>query len=529
MSAPFLKLCVDDFSIEYEVVSLSTERMELKEINKYLEDLSQQISKIDTEIEKLTNHADKIDYIIAVASGILNGIIDSFYVGEIDWNKEKGEVHKKINQFIEEQAKRAGYNGNGDLKDAIAYLEKKYKLPTDNIWKKSGEGNSLSSTIAHHLDDLAHHPTPFGLIACLLSVMFKVGIFVNKNGKWKFAKAETDSKEMIIMWSSLVLSALCLWLVNIAEKKYEEEQLKEIPKPIRILLQTLASAPAAIVILRATNNWIGHLISDMGGSKQTADGGMGIPGLFLSFLKELSSIPPFNQTSLPKVINDWYTKDKFDMRAEATVLKIAKKQAVPVILNEVIVRGFYFIRRIIGEAQKHGKNFQNYDWEKTIPASNRTVVRMLTIAHGTFVAFDLIDAAARTAISGEYVDPATFLAKMALRVNFVGVGRFTIAIYSDVKMGVQRKRKIYEKLDLQGKKLNFYNAKIYYKQADMWVEASNAEQEIAALLNVEKIVLAEYIRNWNEMDRDVHDIGNLVDDIEKEFPEFKKDILSILE
>lgn len=41
MSAPFLKQCVDDFSIEYEVISLSTERMELKEINKYLEDLSQ--------------------------------------------------------------------------------------------------------------------------------------------------------------------------------------------------------------------------------------------------------------------------------------------------------------------------------------------------------------------------------------------------------------------------------------------------------------------------------------------------------
>ena len=60
---------------------------------------------------------------------------------------------------------------------------------------------------------------------------------------------------------------------------------------------------------------------------------------------------------------------------------------------------------------------------------------MLTIATGTFTAIDLADAAIRSAIKSGG-EPMTFLKNFVLLVNFVGVGRFAIAIGQDTLMGV---------------------------------------------------------------------------------------------
>src|SRR5690606_40344799 len=42
---------------------------------------NQKIDDLNLEIERLTNHSDYIDNTVAVSSGILAGIIDSFWVG----------------------------------------------------------------------------------------------------------------------------------------------------------------------------------------------------------------------------------------------------------------------------------------------------------------------------------------------------------------------------------------------------------------------------------------------------------------
>lgn len=462
----------DDLQIEFDLINFNqANSVELQDIDQRLASLQEHVCVLDEEINQLTNHADGFDYAIAAASGILTGLIDSFFVGEINWATEKGEIHKKFNQFIEQKAKREGYNGDGGLKGAIAFLEKKYPIASDNIWS----GQHFSSTKSHHLDDVAHHPTLLGLTANFITTLFRVGIFNDKNGEWHLTLTDSDFKELFKLWSPLILTAFLHWLVTITEQKYTEKQQQELPKPIRTLVRTLSYTPAVLQIFKIADIWFGHLVSDMGGSKNTAGGGMGIPGIFLSFLKELSSIPPFSMTKLPQMVNTWYVKDKFDMRTEATVLNIAGKQAIPVLLNEIFVRGFYFIRRLINEAEKHGTNWDNYEWQKTLPFNNRTIVRMLSISHGTFVAFDMADAAIRTAISGQYVDVATFLSKMALRVNFVGIGRFTIAIATDLYMGFKRNIKIHERMYLHSQMLHLYEAKIFYIQENMWIEAKKSE------------------------------------------------------
>ena len=164
-----LRQQVDDFTVEYELpINYGNYSEEITEIDGFLHDLSQKVSSLDLEIDKLTNHADALDYTVAVASGILTGLIDSFFVGEIDWNAAKTDAHKTVNQFIEKKAQAEGYNGSGRLKGAISFLEEKYKIPGDNIWK----GGGFSSAATHHLDDLAHHPTLLGLAANVVTTFF---------------------------------------------------------------------------------------------------------------------------------------------------------------------------------------------------------------------------------------------------------------------------------------------------------------------------------------------------------------------
>ena len=88
-----LKTVNDDFQVEYEVLSPidistitdSTRReiaLALRDIDKQINLCEEEIAKFSAEIDKLTNHADGIDYAVAVTSGILTGLIDSFFVGE---------------------------------------------------------------------------------------------------------------------------------------------------------------------------------------------------------------------------------------------------------------------------------------------------------------------------------------------------------------------------------------------------------------------------------------------------------------
>lgn len=403
-------ICDDDFEVEYEIfpsvdVSQPLDEVKqkiyegLKDIDSQIEINQEKIDDLNAEIEKLTNHADTFDYLVAVASGILTGLIDSFVVGEFDFKSAKAKSNKQINSFIMKYAKMKGYKGGeGDegerLKSAISFLEKKYPVPQDNIWSGGKIGVTSKS---HHLDDLAHHPTLLGLVSAIVVQFFRFGTFINQNGEWHLEFVNTEPKELIKIWLPAIISGLLNWFVYMVEAKNEDKMDEEIPKPIRTIVKMLANAPVAVELyMLANDKWISHLVSDMGGSKNTAGGGMGIPGIFLSLLKEISSLPIVKDTGLPKIVNDLYTKQHFDMRSELAVLNELGRQAIPVLIGEVLVRGFYFVRHLAEEVREH-KNLKEVDWNKVIPFGNRTIARMLTISSGTFMAVDMADAAIRSA------------------------------------------------------------------------------------------------------------------------------------
>ena len=126
----------DIIHVEYEVISpidisRNAEREVIKQSILDLDDRMAKnqalIDELNVDIDKLTNHADGFDYAIAVGTGILCGLIDSFFVGEFNFERGKAKSHKQVNQFIQKFAKLNGYKGDR-LNGAIDFLEKKFPV-----------------------------------------------------------------------------------------------------------------------------------------------------------------------------------------------------------------------------------------------------------------------------------------------------------------------------------------------------------------------------------------------------------------
>lgn len=447
----------DDLKIEFEIINI--EHSQDEEIKKYLKAKIQNIDNIidindlklqeyNKQLRSFINQADAIDYTIAISSGILAGIIDSFFVGDFSLSEGK----KWGNEQLEKIVKKLGKND--DLYEAKKSLEK-FHIPSDSreVW---GEKNITPHT--HRIDDLAHHTSLVGLISSIATQFTENSYFQNKNGE--FLKIPTNNYIGN----------------NISEK-----------------------------IFKGTIEWFYHLVSDMTKSKENIGYGMGVPGPILSLAKEFSMLPGINKTKLAQIIDYLYLKG-FDLRAELGVLQQLGKQAIPVILNEVLVRVFYFFSRLIKE-YKEKENFKDIEWENVLPYKNRTLTRMLTISSGTFLAFDLLDAGIRSAGNwGAFV----------LRVNFVNVGRFTVSCYNEYKMEREKEKIEKDILDLYNQQLSLNNIKLSYNIAGMWVSTKEAVENIEELSNnIQKSI--SYINNSNkELKEDLDKMGDSINIIKKE-------------
>lgn len=432
-------------SIELEIVNGDNET------NSRLDEIDELINDLDSSIDSLTNHSDKLDYSVAIASGIITGIADILFVGQLDIQKGREWSSEKVNEFVIAIAKKFGYNGN-DLKGAIKHLEN-FGAPSDSVY------NNFGGALQHHLRDFAHHASPVGLTFSLLTQFTKCAYGTDVTGKFIVVPIENSK--------------------FIGKTVYEK-------------------AIFGLVY------WILHMASDMAGSNGSAGRGTGVPGPILSIVKLLSATPIFNgdeENNVSLIVSKLYNgtllaerdengkilKDKdgkpikyqMDLRGELGVMHQIGKQALPVFINEIFVRGFYFVCRLIDELKKKS-SLKEVDWNKTYPINNRTIQRMMTISTAAFWAVDSLDAVVEGAIhsKGSW---AEFGRQLLLRVNFVGAGRFTVAIGTDFVMGVRKDKKEKERMLLKAESLYLMDAKLYYGERLMWTAAADAQKSIDTL------------------------------------------------
>ena len=395
-------------NIEIEVVT------DPKEIYTEANELESIIFDLNAKIEMLSSKADKWDCLVALGSGIVCGIIDMFCVGEFSLAHGRDISSKNVDDLVKKISKMMGCESD-DLKSCVKFLEGKFPIPADGNTPDFGGG------LQHHLRDFAHHPTIVGLVFSLLT-------------QFTYKSYGTD-----VLGNFIIV---------------------DVPQRSRIFIGENNSSK----IINGTLVWFFHLISDIAGSSSTVglSGGTGIPGPILSIAKEISVLPFFknlkmNDMSISELLSKLFNgtllaehddkgkiiKDsvvKLDFRGEMGIAVELGKQAIPVIANECIVRTFYMIRQLAQQIKQINvrsiDDFKKIDIKKILPVDSPTLTRMLTIATGVFTALD--------------VSEAVITNKCWVSINYVGVGRFALALEGEMVWALKRRnirkiRDMYEK------------------------------------------------------------------------------------
>ena len=439
----------DDLLVEYEIAFQKKPKLLASEASLFgtsadtSEIFTGVTEKLDDDIKWDSNvdEADKLDYMVAVSSGVISGLIDVFFVGELSLDRASEWGVEKVEKIVMKVARTEGYAGD-DLNDAIKTLEKKYPLAADGCINNFGGGKQ------HHLRDFSHHFSIGGLFFSIFT-----------------------------QFTGLVVGS------NTAGTLY----IEPVPESHRVFIGKNFQEKIAF----GTIGWFFHMVSDMAGCSGSLTGGTGVPGPLVSFMKELSALPFFRDASdgdmgfrlwVSKLFNGTLLADydengkiikdsvkKFDLRMEIGILGEIGRQTIPVLINQCVVRGFYFCRRLVREI----KDLDIYDIdglgriapEDILPWGTPAMRRMVTVSSGVFTGVDVADAAVRALLTKE---PVTFF----LRINYVGIATFVVACVVDVRAVLIDKKleegesaeEAYERqlADLGCLKLDFQRARILH-------------------------------------------------------------------
>lgn len=391
-----------------------------------------QLDHFDIVFEKDIQKADRIDCTVAACSGMVTAALDILFIKDFSlenahlWGKEKTE------EFVKAIARKKTEFKGDDLADAIVALEKAFPIPADELMNKFGGARW------HHLRDFSHHPTVIGLCFSIATQLTGYGFGTDTSGK-------------------LIVSKV-------------SDELRGKSFPERIMMGTV--------------NWLFHMVSDMAGSSgsvKMGKEGTGLPGPIVSVLKELSALPfakklsieyrggeislsqwvskLFNGTLLAKhdengkIIKG--TELRFDLRTEMGIGAHIAKSAIPVILNECIVRAFYMFRRLFVEIKTleitSVRELNRIDPAAFLPMNSRALSRMITISSGTFMVIVTSKDAAAAMIKAKG-DKKKFATYFLLNINYFGIARFAFACKNDASYIAEDIKESYKNYVLEKKR-----------------------------------------------------------------------------
>ena len=438
-----------------------------------IDEINTELSENENILKKLTPECDKTDYILAAASGATCGLMDIFLVGKSPESTIGDITDKWFANRTMDFAKMCGWDGNSNdsVSSAIQYLEKKFKIPYD----QTGVGDAASLVFDlnprnHHFKSLGHNPSLFGLFFSILDQFTNTSHFISEGDL--ISLQEADDK-FALQGGNISAKLFCGFV-----------------------------------------NWLGHLISDMSGSSGSKGRGMGIPSPLWAWTNDIIAIKRklhITNLEFDKAINKFALeiyKQGYDIRFETA-------KAIPVFVNELLVRMVYSIRRLVRfylDKQNRDRSFELV-WELCEPFSNTSVKRMLTVAHSTFCLLDVGDALCQGFIHG---NGSFRIDQFVMRLNIVGLGRFTISLYGEGNSGIKLYQAKKENLSIRQEKIiiadyidglkilsNAYDDKNLLlfteelKESDMYIKAYEKSVLLAEKRNVPE---SQILRNKADID-----------------------------
>ena len=434
---------------------------------------------VRVEFEDDVSKADRLDCLAAASIGVLSGILNVFWQKKFDIEGARDWGAEKVEALVVKAAKSQGFKPKTDAEDdtlraAIRFLEEKFPLAAD---KATAE---MEGGLQHHLRDFEHHPSPLGLFFSVLTQFTRRAYGTDTAGSFMVVDLPADAA---------------------IGKNFNEK------------------------IAFGTVRWLFHLVSDMAGSSNTPGAGTGIPGPILSFLKELSALPFFGNYNIDykgseiafsqyisKLFNGTAIRDedgkpiRFDLRAEVGVIDQALSQVKSVIANECIVRGYYFVSRLLTEIkQKEIASIADIgmvDPTRVLPHNNRALKRMMSISSSVFVAVNVGNAAIRAAAKSGGSKSA-FAKGVLVRLNYFGIARMALALKDDAPYIAEDLKELIEERfgdyvrftqDFSLLELSPRTARVLNS-----IEAFALENDISATKNAkQQKIKTEWAKRWRE-------------------------------
>lgn len=445
---------------------------------------------INIEFDDNVDKADKKDYLLAAACGVLTGSLSVLWSKKFDLSEAHKVGTDKADDMVVSVAKAMGYKKE-DVEGAIAFLEKKFPMAGDALTNEFGGGKQ------HHLRDFSHHPTPIGLI-CSIAMQFT-------GEGWG-----TDTQGNLIH--------------------------------VKITKEGFIGRTFADKVVFGTINWFFHLISDLDGSSGSvlngSGKGTGIPGPILSLLKELSTLPIFravdeNNINKPKIFSEYISKlfngtliknengepIRFDLRTEMGIGHYIADQAKPVILNECLVRVCYLVTRFIDEIRDKNitsvSQLNELEPKNFLPLNSRSMKKMVTVSSGSFVAINVSGTAVKAAIKSKG-NTGLFCSEFFLSMNYVGIGRFVFACASDAEYIKEDVKGAYEKYAQERENIRKNQYKFGYSFLSLnerqlrvlySLKALAVEYDVEHTKNAKaQLIKREWVKRWKEATQKSFDI-----------------------
>lgn len=370
-------------------------------------DIDAELERFNQELQAYRCDAGMEDYALAALCGILAGAVDAFLIKQTEITKES------VTAFP------------GQLLNCLLRQAGGKKPKTNEAIPHAAIPKGVVYTIPQ-IAGISGHATTVGLVATLLGQLSDSGMMRYDGEKLHMLPEGISRSDGVWIAGTAAIAATMKWLYNATDQEpMPAGSLKTLGK----LRQVMHASSMMADIVKAVDKWQKHLPGDIKGWQEKKHEDMGIDAMFFSLLTVLATSPTLKGTRLASVVEKYRKAERKGITAIPLAQALAQ-QAVPVLLNEALVRAAYFTTRLARELAAH-EDVNDIEWENVMPFGNRAIDRMLTIASMTFTTADIADATVHAIIESEG-NGVLFGAAFVKRANVVGIGRAAVAVYRDV-------------------------------------------------------------------------------------------------
>ncbi len=400
--------------------------------NQTIESLNSRIQEIDRQLEESVSQADRVDYALAAGSGLLCGALDSILFSHISAGPDGVRIpREQLGTILCSAAKQMGARLPEENRNEYAARFITQKLAPSFRRRAAETAGSFASML--DFDNLQHYPGLLGIVSAVMVQVKKLELFTFENGQININLSRCSNGYLSKVIVSLVCCGMLRWLIDMAEHPEHLEEDSELPRAVKDLINQLGSNAG---LLKALSLGLDHYEKNVRNAERSLPRRQKTVRIDLGEeLKKLAaSMGRYLDAAPEEAVRIGGTKGQAGpdsgILEQIFTPEHLLKQSIPVLVNELIVRTFYMVRRLAMQAQELG-DIRKIDWRKAVPTRSRTLDRMIAVASMTFTAADTLDAAGRAALEScaNYV---IFLMRFTCRFNYVGAARTVAALAVEI-------------------------------------------------------------------------------------------------